>query len=75
MGDDGGGHWLVRMEWRPAGWSVCLPLLIFHCTTKSRSSLLALAHPGGPGERAVKWLWWWCGCKGKYASFNASFCL
>jgi len=22
MGDDGGGHWLVRMEWRPAGWSV-----------------------------------------------------
>jgi len=28
-----GGWWrwatLVRMEWRPAGWSVCLPLLIF----------------------------------------------
>jgi len=22
MGDGGGGHWLVRMEWRPAGWSV-----------------------------------------------------
>jgi len=22
-GDGGGGHWLVRMEWRPAGWSVC----------------------------------------------------
>ena len=43
-GDGGGGHWLVRMEWRPAGWSVCLPLLIF----QSRSSLLALAHPGGP---------------------------
>ena len=19
-------NWLVRMEWRPAGWSVCLPL-------------------------------------------------
>jgi len=31
-GDDGGGHWLVRMEWRPAGWSKCLPLLIFLCT-------------------------------------------
>jgi len=45
------------MEWRPAGWSVCLPLLIFPCTMKSRSSLLALAHPGGPGKRAVKWLW------------------
>jgi len=47
-GDGGGGHWLVRMEWRPAGWSVCLPLLIFPCTMKSRSSLLAPAHPGGP---------------------------
>ena len=29
---------------------------IFPCTIKSRSSLLALAHPGGPGTRAVKWL-------------------
>ena len=47
------------MEWRPAGWSVCLPLLISPCTMKSRSSLLAPAHPGGPGKRAVKWLWWW----------------
>ena len=27
MGDGGGGHWLVRMEWCPAGWSaVNLPL-------------------------------------------------
>ena len=25
-GDGGGEHWLVWMEWRPAGWSVCLPL-------------------------------------------------
>jgi len=25
--DDGGGHWLVRMEWHTAEWSVCLPLL------------------------------------------------
>ena len=47
------------MEWHPAGWSVCLPMLIFPCTIKSRSSLLALAHPGGPGKTAVKWLW--CG--------------
>jgi len=53
-GDGGGGHWLIRMEWRPAGWSVCLPLLITPCTIKSRSSLLAPAHPGGPGKRAVK---------------------
>jgi len=57
--DGGGGHWLVRMEWRPAGWSMCLPLLISPCTIKSRSSLLAPAHPGGPGKRAVKRLW--CG--------------
>jgi len=34
MGDGRGGHWLVWMEWRPAGWSVCLPLLIFLCTIK-----------------------------------------
>jgi len=42
---------------------VCLPLLIFHCTIKSRGSLLAPAHPGGLGKRAVKQLWcvvWWC---------------
>jgi len=58
-GDGGGGQWLVRMEWRPAGWSVCLPLLIFPCTTKSKSSLLAPAHTGGPGKRAVKRL---CAC-------------
>ena len=55
----GGGHWLVQMEWRPAGWSVCLPLLIFPSTMKSRSSLLALAHLGGSEKRAVKRLW--CG--------------
>jgi len=60
MEDDGGGHCLVWMEWRPAGWSVCLPLLIFPCTIKSRSCLLAQAHPGGPRRRAAKRLWW-CG--------------
>jgi len=43
-GDGGGGHWLVRMEWRPAGLSMCLPLLIFLCIIKSRGSLLATAH-------------------------------
>jgi len=58
-GDGGGGHWLVWMEWRPAGCSMCLPLLIFSCTIKSRSSLLVPAHPGGPRKRAVKLLWWW----------------
>ena len=58
-GNDGDGQWLVRMEWCLAGWSMCLPLLIFPCTIKSRSFLLAPAHPGGPGKRAVEWLW--CG--------------
>jgi len=57
-GDGGDGHWLVRMEWRQAGWSVRLSLLIFPCTTKSRSSLLAPAYPGGPGKSAVIRLWW-----------------
>jgi len=53
------GHWLVRMEWRSFGRSLCLPLLIFPCTIKYRSSRLAPAHPGGPGKSAVKRLW--CG--------------
>ena len=48
---------LSHLEWRPARWSVCLPLLIFPCTIKSRSSLLAPAHPDGSGKRAVKRLW------------------
>jgi len=48
--DGGGGHWLVQMKWHLAGWSVCLPLLIFPCTIKFRSSVLALAHLGGPGK-------------------------
>ena len=35
--DGGGGHCLVRMEWRPGGWLVCLPLLIFHKVQKFSS--------------------------------------
>jgi len=54
MGDDGGGHCLVEMEWRPAGGLVCLPLSILPCTIGSRGFLLAPAHPGVPGKRAVK---------------------
>jgi len=45
MGDGGGGHWLVQMEWRPAGWSVCLPLLIFPCTKVQKFS----SGTGSPG--------------------------
>ena len=57
------GRWrwaLVSPDGVAPGWSVCLPPLIFPCTIKSTSSLLAPAHPGGPGKRAVKRLWW-CG--------------
>jgi len=46
-------RWALVSEWRPAGLSVCLYLLIFLCTIKSRSSLLAPVHPGGPGKKAV----------------------
>jgi len=70
------------MELRPAGRSVCLPLLIFPCTVQSRGSLLAPAHPGGPGKRVVKRLWCvWCGvmlcsylgCKSKSFAFAARY--
>jgi len=74
------GHWLVRMEWLPAGWSVCLPLLIFLCTIKSKSSLLAPSHPGGPGKRAIKRLWWVvcvyvCFCVYVYVYMYACMCV
>ena len=59
MGDGGGGHWLVWMDWHPARWSMCLPLLILPCTIKSRSCLLVPSDPGAPGKRAVKRLWSW----------------
>jgi len=48
----------------PSQMVVCLPLLIFPCTMKCSSSLLALAHLCGPGKRAIKRLWLlWCGIK------------
>jgi len=50
-GDDGGGHWLVRMEWHPAGWSVCLPLLIFPRTIKSRSYVSSDSGPPGWSQK------------------------
>jgi len=39
---------------RMVGVSASLPLLIFPCTIKSRSSLLAPAHPGGPRKKGRK---------------------
>ena len=42
---------------------MCLPLLIFPCTIKYRSSVLAPAHPGGPGKTGRKTVVAvvWCG--------------
>ena len=37
---------------------------------KSRSSLLAAAHPGGPGKRAIKQLW----CGGDYLHIMETLC-
>jgi len=44
--EGGGGHWLFRLEWRPAGLSVCLPfvnLLLHHKVQKFSSDT------GSPG--------------------------
>jgi len=52
---------MVEVGTGESGWSGaqpdgrCLLLLIFPCTRKSRSFLLAPAHPGDPAKRAVKW--------------------
>ena len=40
---------------RVVGVSASVNLPLHH---KVQCSLLALAHPDGPGKRAVKWLWW-----------------
>jgi len=50
----GTGHWLVWMEWHPAGWSVCLPLLIFPCTIKSRSFSSGTSSPGWSRKKGRK---------------------
>jgi len=54
MGDGGGGHWLVCMEWHPSGWSVCLPPLIFPCTIKSRKFSSGTVSPGWSRKKGHK---------------------
>jgi len=57
---------------------VCLPLLVFPCTIKSRSSLLAPAHAGGPGKRAVKRLCCgvvWCVSYSLFSNYFIWYCL
>jgi len=57
-GDGGGGHWLVRLEWCPARWSVCLPLLIFPCTIKSLQKFSSgTSWPGWSWKKGRRWLW------------------
>jgi len=60
-GDGGGGHWLVWMEWRLAGWSVCLPLLVFPCTIKSEVVFWDRLNRVVPEKKRHKTLvvWWW----------------
>ena len=45
------GHWLVWMEWCPAGLSVCLPLLspLAPWTTKPHHNRFTALFPGPPG--------------------------
>ena len=65
MGGNGeGGHCLVRMEWCPAGRSVCLlsasvNLPLHH---KSRSSLVAPADLGGPRKKGREMVVCVCVC-------------
>jgi len=40
---------------------VCLLLLIFHLHRKVQKFSSGTGWPGGPGKRAIKRLWWWCG--------------
>jgi len=58
-----GGWWrwaLVSLDGVAPSWMVSVSSSVnLPCTIKSRSFLLAPAHLGGPGKRAVKQLW--CG--------------
>jgi len=58
-GDGRGGHWLVRIEWHPAGRSVCLPLLMFPCNNNVQKFSSGTGSPGWSRKKAVKRLW--CG--------------
>ena len=58
-GGDGGGLLISPDGVAPCRIVSVSGSVIFPCTMKSRSSLLALSHLGGRGKRAVKRLW--CG--------------
>jgi len=56
MGDDGGGLLISPDGVAPSRMVGASAFDIFPCTIKSRRFLLASAHPGSPGEKAVKQL-------------------
>ena len=62
MGDGGGGHWLVRMEWRPAGWSVSasVNLPLHHKVQKFSSGTGSPGWSRKKGHKTVVVCWWWC---------------
>jgi len=69
---------LTLLVGRQEGHPVCKKWMVevgtgFPCTMKSRSSLLAPSHPGGPVKRAVKWLWWTGG--GGESHKNEALCM
>jgi len=53
-GDGGGGHRLVWIEWRLAGWLSCLFLLIIPCSIKSRSFSSGTGSPGWSRKKGRK---------------------
>jgi len=60
MGGGGGGHWLVRMEWCPAGWSVCASVnLPLHYKVHKFSS--GTGSPGWSWKKGCKTVVVWCG--------------
>jgi len=63
MGDGGGEHWLVWMEWRPAGWSMCLPVFVnlplHHKDQKFSSGTSSPGWSRKKGRKTVVVWWWW----------------
>jgi len=54
MGDDKGGSLISQDGVAPSRIAGVSAYVIFPCTIKFRRFLLAPAHPGSPGKRAVK---------------------
>jgi len=59
LGDDGGGHWLVWMEWHPAGWSVCasVNLPLHHRVQRFSSGTVSPGWSQKKGDKMVVVVW------------------